>query len=142
MTKPTQDQSGEWISDKEWWNYPLIKPTDAQIGAVDWPAPTPEMLASPQFEAIWQCIKQWDINVPGVYSGYCGANGNHVRAILDALTAAAEVGDETFDAGYKYKEAECKDEIAATIQRCAQVAQRYLDAGHAENIPTAIRALG
>lgn len=50
-----------------------------------WPDPTPEMLASPEFEAIWQCIKRWDINVPQAYAGYSGATGNHVRAILDAL---------------------------------------------------------
>jgi hypothetical protein len=50
-----------------------------------WPAPTPEMLASPKFEAIWQCIRWWDVGVPSVYEGYCGATGNHVRAILDAL---------------------------------------------------------
>lgn len=53
-----------------------------------WPDPTPEMLASSQFEAIWQVIKSWDIAVPGAYYGYCGATGNHVRAILDALTPA------------------------------------------------------
>jgi hypothetical protein len=43
------------------------------------------MLASPEFEAIWQAIKTWDINVPGAYGGYCSATGNHVRAIIDAL---------------------------------------------------------
>jgi len=52
-----------------------------------WPDPTPEMMLSPAFEAVWQCIKTWDINVPSVYGGYCGATGNHVRAILDALKA-------------------------------------------------------
>lgn len=50
-----------------------------------WPDPSPEMLASPQFEAVWNCIKKWDINVPDAYAGYTGATGNHVRAILDAL---------------------------------------------------------
>lgn len=50
-----------------------------------WPDPTSEMLRSPVFEAIWQRIKTWDINVPEVYCGYCGATGNHVRAIIDAL---------------------------------------------------------
>ena len=50
-----------------------------------WPDPTPDMLASPQFEAVWQCIRTWDVNVPDAYTGYCGATGNHVRAILDAL---------------------------------------------------------
>jgi len=52
-----------------------------------WLDPTPEMLETPRFEAVWQCIKQWDINVPDVYVGYMGATGNHVRAILDALDA-------------------------------------------------------
>jgi hypothetical protein len=55
---------------------------------MSWPDPTPEMLAGhEQFDAIWNCIKTWDINVPGAYSGYCGATGNHARAILDALNA-------------------------------------------------------
>jgi methionine synthase I (cobalamin-dependent) len=44
------------------------------------------MLASPEFNAVWNCIKDWDISVPQAYGGYCGATGNHVRAILDALS--------------------------------------------------------
>jgi hypothetical protein len=55
---------------------------------IPWPDPTPEMLVTPEFEAVWQCIKYWDINVPGAYGGYCEATGNHVRAILDALARA------------------------------------------------------
>jgi hypothetical protein len=47
-------------------------------GTPGWPSPTPEMAATPEFEAVWQRIKGWDINVPDVYAGYCGANGNHV----------------------------------------------------------------
>ncbi len=55
-----------------------------------WPDPTQEMLkGDATFEAIWQCIKSWDINVPHVYAGYCGATGNHVRAILDAIRGPA-----------------------------------------------------
>lgn len=57
-----------------------------------WPDPTPEMLASPEFESVWQCIKRWDINVPDAYAGYCGATGNHVRTILDAVSAANREG--------------------------------------------------
>lgn len=53
---------------------------------IPWPGPTPEMLISPEFEAVWLCIRKWDINVPDAYAGYCGATGNHVRAILDAIT--------------------------------------------------------
>ena len=50
-----------------------------------WLSPTPEMMETEEFDAIWQAIKTWDVNVPEVYEGYCGANGNHVRVILDAL---------------------------------------------------------
>jgi hypothetical protein len=52
---------------------------------VSLPDPIPEMLDTPEFNAVWNCIKTWDINVPGAYNGYCGATGNHVQAILDAL---------------------------------------------------------
>lgn len=55
---------------------------------IAWPDPTPEMLNTPEFDAVWSCIKDWDIAVPAAYGGYCGANGNHVRAILDALKRA------------------------------------------------------
>lgn len=53
--------------------------------AEPWLDPDPEMLQTPEFNAIWECIKTWDINVPRAYQGYCGATGNHVRAIFDAL---------------------------------------------------------
>lgn len=51
-----------------------------------WPDPTPEMLDDPDFNAVWEAIKTWDISVPEVYGNlYSGATGNHVRRILDAL---------------------------------------------------------
>jgi hypothetical protein len=62
-----------------------IARTKEPAPTIPWSDPTPEMLADPRFDAIWNCIKTWDINVPGAYDGYCGATGNHVRAILDAL---------------------------------------------------------
>lgn len=58
------------------------KPVDMMI---PWADPSPEELKTPEFEAVWQAIKTWDINVPEAYSGYCGATGNHVKKILDAL---------------------------------------------------------
>jgi hypothetical protein len=58
---------------------------EAAMSDDNWPDPTPEMLDTPEFIAIWDCIKTWDINVPDAYEGYCGATGNHVRAILEAL---------------------------------------------------------
>jgi hypothetical protein len=63
-------------------------------GPTSWPSPTTEMLTDTTFNAIWNVIKTWDINVPAEYSGYCGATGNHVRAILDALTQPTEKGGE------------------------------------------------
>lgn len=51
------------------------------------PNPTDAQLASPEFEAIWQIIKSWDVEVPEFYDGYCGANGSHVTLILNALDA-------------------------------------------------------
>jgi hypothetical protein len=44
------------------------------IDPPNWPKPTPDMLASPEFNAVWEAIKDWDINVPNVYAGYCGAS--------------------------------------------------------------------
>jgi len=52
-----------------------------------WPDPTKEMLDNPIFNAIWECIKDWDINVPFAYSGIMSATGNHARAIFDAIKA-------------------------------------------------------
>ena len=51
------------------------------------PNPTPEEIESPLFNAIWDAIKSWDVNVPESYSGYCGLNGSHVKIIIDAIAA-------------------------------------------------------
>jgi hypothetical protein len=48
------------------------------------------MRHDPRFDAIWDIIKTWDIAVPEVYSGYCGATGSHVAAILGAIDANAD----------------------------------------------------
>lgn len=55
-----------------------------------WPDPSPEMRETSTFLAIWNVIKTWDINVPGQYVGYCGATGNHVVAIMNALPGVPE----------------------------------------------------
>lgn len=54
----------------------------------DMPSPTEEQIASPEFQALWEVIKSWDINVPEFYKGYCGANGSHVMLLLGALDGA------------------------------------------------------
>lgn len=94
-----------------------------------WPDPTPQMLVSPVFEAVWQKIKRWDINVPDVYTGHMGATGNHVRAILDALTDAGldvvpvtEIDDTEAKrrAGVGNKEPPVEDPEAAARERNRQ----------------------
>jgi len=62
-----------------------IRRLDMDIIKKEMPSPTPEEMASPQFEAIWNIIKTWDINVPEYYSGYSGGSGSHVKLILDEL---------------------------------------------------------
>ncbi len=57
-------------------------------GITAMPNPTPEMLDDPRFEVIFQTIKDWDVNVPEYYGGYCGANGSHAAMIFNALFAS------------------------------------------------------
>jgi hypothetical protein len=52
--------------------------------------PTPEMQTDPLWNAIWDEVKTWDINVPTEYAGYMGASGNHVTAIYLAIEAQLE----------------------------------------------------
>jgi hypothetical protein len=56
----------------------------------DYPNPTDADLASPEFEAIWQAIKKWDVSridrQPRLYSG---ATGSDVMHILHALRSVA-----------------------------------------------------
>ena len=52
--------------------------------------PLPEEIESPEFKAVWECIKAWDI-ATGLDKNdlgedlYSHATGSHVVAILDAL---------------------------------------------------------
>ncbi|MBW8001730.1 MAG: hypothetical protein FVQ80_06870 [Planctomycetes bacterium] len=52
--------------------------------------PLPYELTTPDFNAVWDCIKNWDIGLPtdivdGDHQLYSKATANHVVAILDAL---------------------------------------------------------
>lgn len=52
--------------------------------------PRPEELDLPEFNAIWNLIKHWDIGAPENITKeggqlYSHGTGNHVIAILDAL---------------------------------------------------------
>jgi hypothetical protein len=59
------------------------------------PNPTPDMLNDdPIFDAIWEVIKHWDINVPDYYHGYMGGNGSHVALIYQAIMQATLKGKE------------------------------------------------
>jgi hypothetical protein len=50
------------------------------------PNPTPDEIKSELFNSIWNIIKTWDIKVPEYDNGYMGANGSHVKLILDGIT--------------------------------------------------------
>jgi hypothetical protein len=56
------------------------------------PNPTEADLESPLFEAIWAVIKTWDVNVPAYYEGYCGANGSHVKLVLNSIERSKTAG--------------------------------------------------
>ena len=47
--------------------------------------PTIEDTEQNEFKAIYAVIKEWDINVPTEFKGYCFGTGSHVMAIMDAL---------------------------------------------------------
>lgn len=51
------------------------------------PNPLPEDLKTPEFNALWDVVKQWDIAFPAAYDGRTGGEGNHVMALLQALRA-------------------------------------------------------
>ena len=87
----TKSHSGDLMEDGDQMLSPRLIHDGEPENPIAWLDPTPEMLETPEFEAIWQCIKRWDINVPQAYAGYCGANGNHVRAILDALRTVPRI---------------------------------------------------
>jgi hypothetical protein len=88
---------------------------------LNWRSPTPEMLnGDPLFDAIWNVIKSWDVNVPGVYIGYCGANGNHARAIYEAVAGFRAPAASEDDAR---REA---DRLRAVLAMCHKVAAKKL----------------
>lgn len=53
----------------------------------NWKNPTKEMMDSPEFNSVWDLIKDWEISIldkDGVFTSI--ATGNHVKAILDSIT--------------------------------------------------------
>lgn len=62
--------------------------------------PTEEDLASPEFEAVWQAIKGWDLQREAGL-GYAGATGTDVMTILNALRSISKpenvVSERIFD---------------------------------------------
>lgn len=72
----------EIISQSQLQNYLTF--AKAQVQSITLPSPSQEEMDSPEFNAIWEVIKTWDIKVPYT-GGYCGGNGSHVKLLLDAL---------------------------------------------------------
>ena len=64
----------------------LVVNSQHPVFAKQLPNPTPDMLnGDPIFDTIWEVIKNWDVNVPDYYWGYCGATGSHATLIYQAL---------------------------------------------------------
>jgi hypothetical protein len=72
----------------------LVQEINKIENPIDWPDPTEEQLNSYRFNKIWEVIKDWDIAVPTAYNGYCGATGNHVVAIMNALEIKPETEEK------------------------------------------------
>ncbi len=64
--------------------------------------PTPDMHSDPIWNAIWDEIKTWDINVLTEYSGYCGATGNHVTAIYLAIKQSCHLNSDNYVAWLRW----------------------------------------
>lgn len=76
----------------------------------DMPNPSAVEIASPLFNALWDVMKTWDVNVPEYYEGYCSFNGSHAKLILDAVKhfAAQPVqGEPRHDDWIEWKGGEC-----------------------------------
>ena len=56
---------------------------------ISYPDPTEADLKDPDFEAVWDAIKKWDISRYGDERSYAGATGNDVMHILLALKHSA-----------------------------------------------------
>ena len=50
---------------------------------IEFENPTSDMVGSPEFNAVWDLIKSWEIKIPGFDSK--NADGTHVKVILDAI---------------------------------------------------------
>lgn len=100
-----------------------------QIAA--WSDPPSELLNDPTFEAIWQAIKTWDINVPAAYGGYCGATGNHVYAIHRALARLSppqqpDPGDSLYEECLAVQD---EPEILVTTEMLQAAGRAWLECG-------------
>ena len=71
----------------------LAESGEIDTGLPPMPNPDEEMLRSPEFAAVWEAIRGWDIAAPEFYTGYMGANGSHVAVILHMLRATGRMID-------------------------------------------------
>lgn len=59
------------------------------------PSPSEEEMNSYLFKYIWDVIKTWDIKIPEYDYGHSGANGSHVKLIMDGIKPI--IRDEKID---------------------------------------------
>jgi hypothetical protein len=89
ISRFTRERAREWgakqMSEQSVFESWVALEKRSKVKTGNYADPTPEMLADPTWNAIWEEIKHWDINVPSEYGGYCGATGNHTTAIYQAI---------------------------------------------------------
>ena len=91
-----------------------------------WKDPSPKDLEDPLFNAIWNVLKKWDIEL-GIeaempYIGYTGATGNHVMAILEELRPVIE-------ANFDFPTSELGTRLLSPIsfeRDCAQIIGKHI----------------
>lgn len=86
------------------------------IDSSKWRDPTESELESAEFNAVWEAIKRWDVNVPDIYEGYMGSCGNHVTVILGALKATR---DKAIADAVQAERSRCHD--YAYAMRCGDI---------------------
>ena len=94
--------------------------------------PTPEELETPEFNALWELMKAWDICTTGNYDSYSNTTGNHIVAVLDALKhtkhrtkTAREIEECIRDLEKKHRH--LLDQRPATVAVNAPVALMQMD---------------
>lgn len=94
------------------------------------PNPSPADLEHNLFDALYQAIKTWDVEVPEFHDGYCAANGSHVKLILNGLDEATKDSNLVRECRERMDEMGCDLEVDFAAQNLLRVMQVFALGGH------------